>query len=63
VYPTLVGSYLLKMQQSIEAVLENLIFELPNKLKDNNKAKESKQFGQFKQLHRNQSAGGDRKKF
>jgi len=51
------------MQQSIEAVLENLIFELPNKLKDNNKAKESKQFGQFQQLRRNQSVGGDRKKF
>ncbi len=32
VYPTLSYSYMLKMQRSIEAVLNNLLFELPNKL-------------------------------
>lgn len=32
VYPTLSSSYVLKMQRSIEAVINNLLFELPNKL-------------------------------
>lgn len=37
VYPTLSNSYMLKMQRSIEAVLNNLIFELPNKLRKEKK--------------------------
>lgn len=37
VFPTLRSSYMLKMQRSIEAVLNNLIFELPNKLRKEEK--------------------------
>jgi len=38
VYPTLATSYILKMQKSIEAVLNNLLFELPNHLRLEKKA-------------------------
>ena len=39
VYPSQKSSYIFKMRQSIEAVLNNLVFQLENKIKDQKQKK------------------------